>query len=101
MTGTLRISRHATDRFRERVDPTLSARQAEAAIVDLARRGKRRPRPRHWLGPAHQIAPGTQYVYAADYPDICLIVSGSVVKTVLTRQTVIRYRNTTHTWKGR
>ena len=85
--SSLEISRHAIDRFRERVDPNLSAEQAEIAIADVAARGKRTTTPRQWLPVSHRPRRGGAYVFSPAYPGVCLVVGGSTVKTVLTPPT--------------
>lgn len=90
MGSRLRISKHAIDRVCERVDTSLTHEQARLLIEELVAKGKRRPRPRHWLGTPRVVHPRTAYVFAADYPGLCLVLNGDVVVTALTRETAIR-----------
>ncbi len=82
MKGLLTVSGHAADRWRERVDPSLTWDQAADAIRAFAARGSTRTRPRRWTRTA--LAPGDTYLYCADQPLVCLVVAERVVVTVLT-----------------
>lgn len=79
-----RLTRHAVERWFQRVDLGTNDRPSIAALDDLLRRGKRRPRPRHWT--RTHVEPGTTFVYAADRPGVCAVVRGNVVVTILTRE---------------
>ena len=76
------ITRHALDRWAERV----AGRGGHSPEITLERFlsiGRRRPRPRHWTTAA--AAPGTSFVYAAEQPDVCVVLRGRAAVTVLTR----------------
>ena len=76
------ISRHAVDRWSERVGVGLGAR-AGAELQRFLATGRRRPRPRHWT--RAEAGPGTVFVYSAERPDVCVVVREGVAVTVLTR----------------
>lgn len=78
------ISRHAIDRYRERVDPSSSPREAAEVISRVLDTGTARPRPRHWMRVA-STAPGTRYLYSANWPDVGLVVADGVVVTLHSR----------------
>jgi hypothetical protein len=78
-----RISRHAIDRWRERVGAG-DREQASAAIADLLRMGRvtgQRPR---WA--SNRDRGGTRYVIWHERPGIALVTTEGVVTTVLTRE---------------
>ena len=87
-----RVSRHAVERYIERVDPRLDARQAAEAIREIWRSGRARPRPRWWSSRMGE-RPGTRYVYSAADADVCLIAAGRCVVTVQSRAIC-------HEWRG-
>jgi hypothetical protein len=76
----IRISQHAILRYQERVDASSSA--AVGAIRQILTTGSARPRPRNWT--TSRAEPGMSWIYAAERPDICLVVRNSTVVTVLT-----------------
>jgi hypothetical protein len=80
------ISRHAIDRYRERVDPSARPRDAAARISRILDSATARPRPRHWMRIA-ATAPGTSYLYSAAYPNVGLVVANGVVVTLHSRLT--------------
>ena len=80
------ISRHAIDRYVERVDPCVSQAEARFALERIVRLGKARSVPRQWMrrnGVSPQL--GVTFIYWAERPGICVVVRGAVVLTVLTR----------------
>ncbi|HEY7065734.1 MAG TPA: hypothetical protein VII06_29940 [Chloroflexota bacterium] len=77
------ISRHAVERWQERVEPGASALGARLALRALLDAGRVRPTPRHWTRVTPE--PGLCFVYAADQPGVCALVRDRVVVTVLTR----------------
>lgn len=84
MDREIRITAHAIERWRERVDPSSSWLDAHLAIRKLLNRGRSRPTPRHWM---RRVAePGTTYVFNASYPSVCVIVADGAAVTVITRE---------------
>jgi hypothetical protein len=81
----LSLSTHAITRYRERVAPTASAHEARLALTRFVMLGRVRATPRHWMREDIDPAPGTRFVYWAGRPDVCAIVRGDVVVTVVTR----------------
>lgn len=86
------ITRHAVDRYIERVERTASASLAHQRISNILLGGRCRSTPRHWMrGQAH-ITPGLRFVYWTGQPDVCLLVLDGAVVTVLTRRLSRRWR---------
>jgi hypothetical protein len=92
MTPTPIIARHAIKRYQDRVDRSASKREAALAISHILDKATARPRPRHWSAMISQ-APGSRYLYSADYPGICLVVSGGAVVTVHSRPVCAAWRH--------
>lgn len=82
--STYVLSRHAVDRYAERVLAGQGGRaRAQVELLDLVASGKLRPRPRHWT---HARAlPGRQFVYSAFRPGVVAVIEFGVVVTVMTR----------------
>jgi hypothetical protein len=78
----IRISQHAIRRYQERVDASSSVAVAVGVMRQILSTGSARPRPRNWT--TSRVEPGMRWIYAADRPDICLVVRNSTVVTVLT-----------------
>ncbi len=84
------VSAHAIQRYQERVDPTVSRREALRDIREVVNEGKARPRPRHWT---HVDArPGSRYVYWAGRPGVCVVMRDGAVVTVFSRQACSEWR---------
>lgn len=81
---SLRISRHAVDRWRERVDTDCRAEQAREAVTRFVRGGRSRPTPRGWMKGVRP-APGLRFIYSANRPGVCVLAWGGTALTVLTR----------------
>jgi hypothetical protein len=81
----LSLSTHAITRYRERVTPTASPGEARLALVRFVMLGRARETPRHWMRGDIEAAPGVRFVYWSGRPDVCAIVRGDVVVTVVTR----------------
>lgn len=79
-----RVSTHAIERYRERVDPAASPNEARVALHRFLCLGRNRPRPRHWMR-GQRPAPGLSFVYWSGCPDACLLVKEGAVVTVKTR----------------
>ncbi len=78
--ATPRITRHALDRWSERVGGVESP---ASALEQFMSRGRRRPRPRHWT--TASAAPGTSFIYLSDQPGVCVVLRDGAAVTVLTR----------------
>jgi len=83
MSTSLTITRHAIERWQERVDRTASANEARLCLIQLISLGRVRPNPRHWT--AVDPTPGTSFVYWARRPNVCAVLFNDAVVTVLTR----------------
>jgi hypothetical protein len=79
------ITAHAVTRYQERVDSTLTRRDALRAIREIMNDAHGRPRPRHWT--KVNARPGCRYLYSATHPDICLVLREHAVVTVFSRHT--------------
>jgi hypothetical protein len=89
-----RISRHAIDRYIQRVD-AVTALEAAQRLTLLASRATRRPTPRHWMDVAP--APGTLFLYPTEDSDICLVLKGDTIVTVFSRVICMSWRAPTDT----
>ncbi len=78
----LRISRHAVDRFRQRVEQVPQT-EARRRLAELAGESTRRPKPRWWT-PVNP-SPGVLFLYPHADSNLCLLVQGGTVVTVLSR----------------
>lgn len=88
------VSRHAAERYAERVDTTCDLRQASMLIEDALRDATANAKPRRWMRQAWAAPAGSRFVYSSRYPGLCLIVCNGVVTTVVTRDTCRRQRPT-------
>lgn len=87
---TYTISSHAIERFQERV-ANVEQEVARRAIAALAREGRSKTRPRHWMRGFAAATPGTQFFYHHKLPGVCLVVRGRVVVTVYSRAVCKRW----------
>ncbi len=85
------ISRHAIERFQQRVTP-LSWATAHQAIEAIASTSRRRSRPRHWMRHLDDRDPDATYLYNHRIPDVCLIARDNVIVTVYTRTTCKKWQ---------
>lgn len=81
----LLLSAHAVTRYRDRVDPTASSSEARLGLNRFVMLGRARETPRHWMRNDVEAGPGVRFVYWSGRPDVCAIVRGDVVVTVVTR----------------
>ena len=82
-SSPIRISGHAIDRYRERVDPTADRCVAFQAIAAMLASGTVRTTPRWWT--TCRLETGTRLVYSAVNADVCLIIKEGTVVTLVTR----------------
>jgi hypothetical protein len=78
----LKVSRHAIERYQERVKPGLSYDRAKVELEVLARSGKPGPEPPTWKLPS-LIENDRTYLEPSD--GICLVVKAGLVTTVAIR----------------
>jgi hypothetical protein len=74
---------HAVQRYRERVDG-VSRRLAARRLRSLLATARWRSRPQPWTDVV--LHPGVVYGYSPDRPDVCLLLNGRVLITVLSRR---------------
>lgn len=91
MKPTPVITRHAIERYQQRVDPRASVREAAVALNRILDRAATCSRPRRWSRVIGQ-APGTRYLYSAERPGVCLVVAGGAVVTVHSRTLCAAWR---------
>lgn len=91
MKPTPVITRHAIERYQQRVDPRASVREAAVALSRILDRAAVCSKPRHWSRVIGQ-APGTRYLYSSDRPGVCLVVAGGAVVTVHSRVVCAAWR---------
>lgn len=84
-----RISRHAIDRYRQRVAAVTSA-EAARRLAEFAAASTRRPTPRRWTEVAP--APGMLFLYPHADPDVCLVMKADTVVTVFSRVVCFGWR---------
>ncbi len=85
-----RISRHAIERYRQRVEPVDTA-TAASRLAELAAASTRRPTPRQWTEVAP--APGLLFLYPHDDSDVCLVMKDNTVVTVFSRVICLEWRH--------
>jgi hypothetical protein len=85
MSMGFQITAHAVCRYRERVDSTMSANEARLRLQRLVALGRVRATPRHWTRESAAPSPGLRFIYWAGEPNVCALVRGGAVVTVLTR----------------
>lgn len=92
MNPTPVITRHAIERYQQRVDAGVTAREAAISISRILDSAAVCSRPRRWSRVIGQ-APGTRYLYSASRPGVCLVVAGGAVVTVHSRSTCAAWRS--------
>lgn len=90
MTGEVRVTKHARERYIERVDRRAGHDQAEAVIRKIALGGRARATPRHWMRMVDP-SPGARFIYCADHPHVCLMVRDHSVVTVFSKPVCRRW----------
>lgn len=75
-------TRHAIERFQERIAPVTTA-EAARRIRAAATTAKARSTPRWWTPVAPE--PGLRFLYPADLPGVCLLVRDGAVITIFER----------------
>jgi hypothetical protein len=89
----LAVSAHAVARYRSRVEP-VSPQAARAAVDDLLDDAKIRATPRRWMRDATRHGDGVRFAYSPRAPRVGLILRGSTVVTVVTREMFRKPRQT-------
>lgn len=84
-----RISQHAIDRYRQRVEPVDAATAADR-LADMAAASTRRPTPRQWTEVAP--TPGVLFLYPHGSSDVCLVMKNNTIITVFSRVICMEWR---------
>lgn len=84
-----RISRHAVDRYRQRV-ADVNPTEATRRLADLAADATRRPTPRRWTEATP--GPGVLFLYPHADSDVCLVMKGDTIVTVFSRVVCLTWR---------
>jgi hypothetical protein len=84
-----RISRHAVDRYRQRVEP-VDAATAAKRLAEMTLAATRRPTPRWWTEVAP--APGLLFLYPHCDSDVCLVMRDNTIITVISRMICTEWR---------
>lgn len=84
-----RISRHAVDRYRQRV-ADVTPGEATRRLAELAADSTRRPTPRHWT--LASPGPGLLFLYPHTESDVCLVMKGDTIVTVFSRVVCLTWR---------
>lgn len=93
MNHPLHVTRHAIDRFRNRVDRSATTAEAVDAVRHIGGSARTCSRPRKWCRLAGvRTQPGSRYLYSAVYPGICLVVRGNAVVTVFSKEACAQWR---------
>ena len=93
MNRSLHVTRHAIDRFRDRVDRAATRAEAVNAVRRISGSARICSRPRKWCRLAGvRSEPGSRYLYSAVYPGVCLVVRGGAVVTVFSREACAEWR---------
>lgn len=96
MNRSLQVTRHAIERFRDRVDRSATRAEAVKAVRRICGSGRICSRPRKWCRLAGvKTVPGTRYLYSADHPGVCLVLRGNAVVTVFSRPACAEWRKQT------
>jgi hypothetical protein len=87
----VRISRHAVDRWQQRVDRDSTFAMARRDLTSFLATGRVRPTPRFWM---RELRPsgGLRFVYSARFPGVCVLVREGMAVTVVTRGLMRRSR---------
>jgi hypothetical protein len=79
------ISRHAVERYRERVEG-VCRRRAQSELRRLALDARWYPMPRPWTQIV--VHPGSHFGYSPRRPDICIIERAGAIRTVFSRRSL-------------
>src|SRR5262245_52309268 len=85
-----KISRHAIERYRQRVAYVAPAEAAQR-LTDLVADASRRPTPRRWTNVPP--GPGVLFLYPRTNSGICLLMKGGTVATVFSRDVCREWRD--------
>src|SRR4051794_24834083 len=81
----VRLSEHAIERYCERVEVGCRPGTARERLNQMATFGRMRSTPRHWMRRRVSTTEGLRFLYWAHMPNVCALVRGDTVVTVVTR----------------
>ena len=79
------ITGHAIDRCQQRVAAALTRHEVRGLLTTMVSEGRNRTTPRKWTKRSVFPTPGLSFVYWFELPDVCGLVVGRALVTVLTR----------------
>ena len=79
------ITGHAIERCQQRVASALTRDEVIELLCTMVSAGRTRTTPRKWTKRSVSPAPGLRFLYWAELPDVCGLVVGRTLVTVLTR----------------
>lgn len=79
------ITGHAIERCQQRVAAALTRHEVRGLLTTMVSEGRTRTTPRKWTKRSVSPAPGLSFVYWSELPDVCGLVVGRALVTVLTR----------------
>lgn len=83
--ATVRLTDHAIERYQQRVELGCSGHTARVRLEQMIAFGRTRSTPRHWMRDRVSPTPGLRFLYWAQCPNICALLFGNAVVTVVTR----------------
>lgn len=81
----LRVTRHAIERYQQRVEPGRSYEGARRRLEQMVGLGRTRSTPRHWMRGKVAPTPGLRFLYWSQLPNVCALLKDGVVITIVTR----------------
>ena len=79
------ITGHAIERCQQRVAAALTRHEVRGLLSTMVSAGRTRTTPRKWTKRSVSPAPGLRFLYWSELPDVCGLVVGRTLVTVLTR----------------
>ncbi len=83
--SAVRVTDHAIERYRQRVEPGTSSLMARLRLEQMVAVGRTRSTPRYWMRGYLAPTPGLRFLYCAQRPNVCALLVRNSVVTVLTR----------------
>ena len=83
--SAIHITGHAIERCQQRVAAALTRAEVLGLLSSMVSEGRTRTTPRKWTKRSVCPAPGLRFLYWSELPDVCGLVVGRTLVTMLTR----------------